>query len=80
MAQIEPFVYEWTASRKGSVSAEHGIGFMKENVIHHNKPIEAVRYPLFYHLWLLGRHLFLSVKILKVFFGIDKNDGKFEDI
>lgn len=27
--QIEPFVYEHTASLRGSVSAEHGMGFMK---------------------------------------------------
>jgi FAD/FMN-containing dehydrogenase len=26
---IEPFVYEWTAARGGSISAEHGLGQMK---------------------------------------------------
>ena len=26
---IEPFVYEWIAERRGSISAEHGIGVMK---------------------------------------------------
>lgn len=26
---IEPFIYEWTAAARGSVSAEHGIGAMK---------------------------------------------------
>ena len=32
---IEPFVYEWTALRRGSVSAEHGIGhtFSKVSVV-----------------------------------------------
>lgn len=28
-AQIEPFIFEYVASLRGSVSAEHGIGFMK---------------------------------------------------
>ena len=28
-AIIEPFVYEWTATRGGSVSAEHGVGQLK---------------------------------------------------
>ena len=26
---LEPFVYEWAAARRGSVSAEHGIGQAK---------------------------------------------------
>ena len=30
---IEPFVYEWTAARKGSISAEHGLGQMKADCI-----------------------------------------------
>ena len=30
---IEPFVYEWTAKRKGSISAEHGLGQMKAEYI-----------------------------------------------
>ncbi|EFJ37437.1 hypothetical protein SELMODRAFT_8986, partial [Selaginella moellendorffii] len=34
LAKIEPFVYEWTAVHKGSVSAEHGLGFMKAHAIH----------------------------------------------
>lgn len=34
---IEPFVYEWVRDRRGSVSAEHGIGFMKPNVLHMSK-------------------------------------------
>lgn len=28
-ALIEPFVYEWTRQRRGSISAEHGLGQMK---------------------------------------------------
>lgn len=29
LAAIEPFVYEWIAERRGSISAEHGLGVMK---------------------------------------------------
>ncbi len=35
---IEPYVYEFTASHKGSISAEHGLGVMKANLIHYSKP------------------------------------------
>ncbi|KAL3186181.1 hypothetical protein MRX96_027913 [Rhipicephalus microplus] len=31
---IEPFVYEWTASVRGSISAEHGIGLHKKRFLH----------------------------------------------
>ncbi|CAG0897942.1 unnamed protein product [Cyprideis torosa] len=34
---IEPFVYDWTKSQKGSVSAEHGLGFKKKDFIYHSK-------------------------------------------
>lgn len=43
LAQIEPFVYEWTASRKGSISAEHGLGFMKPDAVYYSKPPIAVQ-------------------------------------
>jgi D-2-hydroxyglutarate dehydrogenase len=33
LKQIEPFVYEWTAARRGSISAEHGLGQMKAECI-----------------------------------------------
>jgi len=39
---IEPYVYEWTAERKGSISAEHGIGLMKASCIHYSKVEAAV--------------------------------------
>jgi D-2-hydroxyglutarate dehydrogenase len=39
---IEPYVYEWTASRGGSVSAEHGLGVMKASCIGYSKPAAAV--------------------------------------
>ncbi|PIA55906.1 hypothetical protein AQUCO_00700314v1 [Aquilegia coerulea] len=42
LAQIEPFVYEWTSSHRGSISAEHGLGLMKANKIHYSKSPETV--------------------------------------
>lgn len=38
---LEPFVYEFVQSKKGSISAEHGLGFHKKNFIQYSKtPIE----------------------------------------
>ena len=31
--RLEPWVYEWTAAQRGSVSAEHGLGRMKAECI-----------------------------------------------
>ncbi|XAR57934.1 D-2-hydroxyglutarate dehydrogenase [Bertholletia excelsa] len=42
LAQIEPFVYEWTSKHRGSISAEHGLGLMKANKIHYSKSPETV--------------------------------------
>ncbi|XP_068436497.1 D-2-hydroxyglutarate dehydrogenase, mitochondrial isoform X2 [Clinocottus analis] len=42
LAAIEPFVYEWTASCHGSISAEHGLGLKKRNYIYYSKPSQAV--------------------------------------
>lgn len=42
LAQIEPYVYEWTSKHKGSISAEHGLGLMKANKIHYSKSPETV--------------------------------------
>ncbi|KAK7904781.1 hypothetical protein WMY93_017388 [Mugilogobius chulae] len=42
LAAIEPFVYEWTAQRRGSISAEHGLGLKKRNYIYYSKPSRAV--------------------------------------
>ncbi|XP_072035938.1 D-2-hydroxyglutarate dehydrogenase, mitochondrial-like isoform X1 [Amphiura filiformis] len=39
---LEPFVYEWTAKHKGSISAEHGLGFNKRNYIYYSKSDAAV--------------------------------------
>ena len=39
---IEPFVFEWTARHRGSISAEHGLGFKKADYIYYSKSKEAV--------------------------------------
>lgn len=39
---IEPFIYEWTAKRNGSISAEHGIGYKKSKYLHFNKTEKAI--------------------------------------
>lgn len=31
--RLEPWVYEWTAAQRGSISAEHGLGRMKAECI-----------------------------------------------
>ena len=35
-------MYEWTTRRRGSISAEHGLGRMKAEAIGYSKPHEAV--------------------------------------
>ncbi|XP_012158772.1 D-2-hydroxyglutarate dehydrogenase, mitochondrial-like isoform X1 [Ceratitis capitata] len=39
---IEPFIYEYTHKLKGSVSAEHGIGFLKKNYLKYSKSTDAI--------------------------------------
>ena len=41
---IEPFVYEWVSERRGSISAEHGIGRMKREVLHLSKSDEMIEW------------------------------------
>ncbi|CAK7334457.1 unnamed protein product [Dovyalis caffra] len=43
LAQIEPYVYEWTSKHRGSISAEHGLGLMKANKIFYSKSHETVQ-------------------------------------
>ncbi|KAM6564654.1 hypothetical protein CsatB_024652 [Cannabis sativa] len=43
LAQIEPFVYEWTSKHRGSISAEHGVGLMKANKIYYSKSKNTVQ-------------------------------------
>ncbi len=40
--QIEPFVYEHVSKLRGSISAEHGIGFMKTKYLSLSKNQRAV--------------------------------------
>lgn len=40
--RVEPFVYEYTAKVRGSISAEHGIGFLKTNYLKYSKKPEAL--------------------------------------
>ncbi|XP_059618866.1 D-2-hydroxyglutarate dehydrogenase, mitochondrial [Phlebotomus argentipes] len=39
---LEPFVYEFTSDLKGSISAEHGIGFLKPSYLKYSKSPEAL--------------------------------------
>ncbi|XP_053453210.1 D-2-hydroxyglutarate dehydrogenase, mitochondrial isoform X2 [Nycticebus coucang] len=43
LASLEPHVYEWTAAQQGSISAEHGVGFKKRDVLGFSKPPEALQ-------------------------------------
>nr|XP_043631870.1 D-2-hydroxyglutarate dehydrogenase, mitochondrial isoform X1 [Erigeron canadensis] len=43
LAQIEPFVYEWTSRHRGSISAEHGLGLMKAEKIFYSKASGTVQ-------------------------------------
>ncbi|XP_037903422.1 D-2-hydroxyglutarate dehydrogenase, mitochondrial isoform X2 [Hermetia illucens] len=40
--RVEPFIFEYTASLKGSISAEHGIGFLKSQYLRLSKSPEAI--------------------------------------
>lgn len=40
--QIEPFIYEYTAKLRGSISAEHGIGLAKKGYLKTFKQTEAL--------------------------------------
>ena len=39
---IEPFLYEYVSERRGSISAEHGIGLSKRKYIHYSRTAPAV--------------------------------------
>lgn len=39
---VEPFVFEWTAAQRGSISAEHGVGRTKAEHLHLSKPAPAI--------------------------------------
>ncbi|XP_031343457.1 D-2-hydroxyglutarate dehydrogenase, mitochondrial-like isoform X2 [Photinus pyralis] len=42
LKKVEPYVYELTSKLKGSVSAEHGVGFRKPPYIHYSKSDNAI--------------------------------------
>lgn len=42
MDSLEPWLWQWTRDVHGSISAEHGIGFKKRDVIGFSKTAEAV--------------------------------------
>lgn len=42
LGMIEPYVYEWTSANSGSISAEHGLGQMKQEHIGYSKSPLAV--------------------------------------
>lgn len=39
---IEPFLYEFVAEHRGSISAEHGIGMKKKHYLHFSKDMETI--------------------------------------
>lgn len=61
---IEPFVYSWTASKAGSISAEHGLGLMKANCIQYSKPPEAIQLMANMKAMLDPHHILNPYKVL----------------
>lgn len=43
-SMLVPFVYEWTSKRKGSISAEHGLGIAKNNYIGYSRSTAALQF------------------------------------
>lgn len=41
---LEPFVYEYIRSKKGSISAEHGVGFHKKGHLHYSRSEIEIRF------------------------------------
>ena len=39
---VEPFLYEWISEKRGSISAEHGIGVMKTKALKYSKAPEMI--------------------------------------
>jgi len=39
---IEPFLYEYVCDRRGSISAEHGIGLSKRKYMHYSQTAPAI--------------------------------------
>ena len=41
-SRLEPYVYEWVANHHGSISAEHGLGLLKNDYIYYSRSKESV--------------------------------------
>lgn len=41
-SQLEPFLFEYVSEQRGSVSAEHGIGFKKTKYLSYSKNASAI--------------------------------------
>lgn len=41
---IEPYYFAWLKDKRGSISAEHGIGYMKANKMHYAKDDNVIEY------------------------------------
>lgn len=41
---LEPFVFEYVRSVKGSISAEHGIGLYKRDKLHYSRSEMQIKY------------------------------------
>lgn len=39
---LEPFLYNWVSTVRGSISAEHGIGLKERKYLHYSKSTEAL--------------------------------------
>ncbi|XP_015603205.1 D-2-hydroxyglutarate dehydrogenase, mitochondrial [Cephus cinctus] len=42
-SQLEPFIFEYISKQRGSISAEHGIGFKKTKFLHYSKDKSAIQ-------------------------------------
>jgi len=42
VALIEPFLYDYVSERRGSISAEHGVGFSKRQYLHCGRTAPAI--------------------------------------
>ena len=41
--ELEPFVYEWIQQRRGSISAEHGLGLAKRGFVGYSRSATMLR-------------------------------------
>lgn len=41
-SKLEPYIFEYCSKLRGSISAEHGIGFKKAKYLHYSKDESAI--------------------------------------